>query len=91
MTAHTKKNSGFAAEVLEGAEEAVDIARGHRKSPRVTRRSMARMRTTIDAAPGYDAEAVRRIRDALGMSQSVFAAGLNVSEATVRARSLQAA
>jgi putative transcriptional regulator len=80
----SRKAPTYGARLIQGANEAVAIARG-RKSPRVTQRALSARTGEVSEPPVYNAAKVKRIRKKLNMSQTVFARTLNASDATVRA------
>jgi len=85
-----KKNSerSFADLLLQGAREAAAYARGDESVARrssVTRRPLTARDVDLDPPPSPSPDKIRRIRDHLDLSQSVFGDLLNVSASTVRA------
>ena len=71
--------------LIEAAKEALAHKRGKTADARVTQRKITARWATVAAPPIYDPAAIRRLRDRLGMSQTVFADLLSVSPAAVRA------
>ena len=82
MTTERKKTS-FGQKLIESAKEAVDIERGTKEAARVTKYTAVEAK--VEAPPRYVADRIREIRDQMALSQSTFAAALNVSSETVRA------
>ena len=70
--------------LIEGLTEAVAIARGRRHPARTRRVAITARDVTVSPPPPRGAGRIRAIRQRLRVSQSVFAAALNVSAATVR-------
>jgi DNA-binding transcriptional regulator YiaG len=71
------------ARLIESVRQGLAIDSGTARPAREYLLLSAR-RTTVAEPPTYDAWRVRRVRRAVGVSQSVFAALLNVSGGTVR-------
>ena len=74
-------------EAIENIERSIALAleldrRLHHRTPPPPRTAR---RVVVDRPPQYDATRVRAIRERANVSQSVFAAALNVSPATVKA------
>ncbi len=79
-------NERSVAELLiEALEEAVEIKEGRRAAVRVTRVPLSAAVAVVLPPPRYSPARIRRVRDALLMSQAVFANVLNVSSSTVAA------
>jgi putative transcriptional regulator len=78
-----KAGSTRSQRLIESAREAVEIQHGRREPARLTRYTASQ--ATVDAPPQYVAGRIRQIRDQMSLSQTVFAAALNVSPETVRA------
>lgn len=70
--------------LIEGLREVAAIERGELTPARVRRYYLTARDVQVGPPPGYDAERVVALRRRLKLSQSVFAAALNVSVATVR-------
>ncbi|MEZ4425422.1 MAG: helix-turn-helix domain-containing protein [Gemmatimonadota bacterium] len=73
----------FGQRLLESAREAARIERGEAEPGRVTRYTVAE--AEVEPPPQYGADRIREIRDQMEVSQSLFAAALNVSPETIRA------
>jgi putative transcriptional regulator len=77
--------------IEQGLREAIAYERGELKQGqgdpplRVTRVPITARGAEVSPPPEYGAERVRAVRTQMGLSQSIFARALNVSEATVRA------
>jgi putative transcriptional regulator len=70
-----------AAALIASAQEALEIARGHRAPARVyTARDVL-----VTAPPSFSAGEIRAIREHMAVSQQVFASLLNISDKTVHA------
>jgi putative transcriptional regulator len=78
-----QKKKTFGHRLLGSAQEAVQIERGEAEPARITRYTAAG--TEVEPPPRYVSERIKEIRDDMALSQSVFAAALNVSPDTVRA------
>jgi putative transcriptional regulator len=78
-----REPASLGQQLIEAAREAVEIERGNREPARITRVTAAD--ATVPPPPPCPADRIRAIRDALALSQPVFAAALNVSAETVRA------
>ncbi|MFG0306781.1 MAG: helix-turn-helix domain-containing protein [Phycisphaerales bacterium JB040] len=81
MTA-TRKNT-LGERLITAAKEAVQIERGATPPARVSKFTVAE--TEVDPPGRYPPEQIKRIRSRMVLSQSVFAAALNVSPETVKA------
>jgi putative transcriptional regulator len=73
----------FGEQLIASMEQAVKIARGELEPGRVTRYTVAR--AEVEPPPTYSAERIKEIRGQMQLSQTVFAATLNVSPDTIRA------
>jgi putative transcriptional regulator len=73
----------FGQRLVESAREAARIERGEAEPGRVTRYTVAE--AEVEPPPQYGAGRIREIRDHMEVSQSIFAAALNVSTETIRA------
>lgn len=80
---NAKRKDTFGQQLLESAREAVAIERGEKEPGRVTRYTAADSK--VEPPPRYVSERIKEIRGQMELSQSVFAATLNVSPETVRA------
>ena len=78
-----KKKDTVGQELIESAREAVAIERGEKTPARITRYTAAE--TKVEPPPRFVSERIKEIRDHMALSQTVFAAALNVSPETVRA------
>jgi DNA-binding transcriptional regulator YiaG len=74
----------FGELLTEGLRQAVAIKQGRTKPARLRRYHVTARDADAVPPPVYDARRVRALRRRLKLSQSVFAAVLNVSPATVR-------
>ena len=79
-----KKAKTYGEFLVEGMEEAVGIARGRSKPAKISRVAITARDVAALPPPKYSAARVRSIRKRMNLSQTVFAAALNVSPATVR-------
>ena len=70
--------------VIEGLQQALEIARGERAPARVHRVALTARDVSVAEPPVYRARRIRSLRERMKLSQSLFAAALNVSLATVR-------
>lgn len=68
--------------LVESMREIVEIEAGRARAP--MRRFRSLPETSVTPPPRYNASRVQKLREALGLSQPVFAKALNVSVATVR-------
>ncbi|MDP2956163.1 MAG: helix-turn-helix domain-containing protein [Longimicrobiales bacterium] len=83
-----KKEATFAELLLQGAREAAAHASGDGdmvRRAKVTRRPLTARHLHLRRPDQPSAERIRKIRDNLDLSQSVFSDLLNVSKSTVRA------
>lgn len=71
--------------LIQSLQEALAIARGEKEPVRVNSYPLSARRARVPPPPGYGGEDVRRIREGLGLSQSVFGQLLNASVNTVKA------
>lgn len=78
-----KKKETLGQRLIGSAREALQIERGETEPARITRYTAAG--TEVEPPPRYVSERIKEIRDDMALSQSVFAAALNVSPETVRA------
>lgn len=70
--------------LIEGLQEALEVRRGNAQPARRVRRISARD-AVVQPPRQYEGEGIQRIRERLGLSQSVFAQVLNASPETVKA------
>ncbi|HVG43339.1 MAG TPA: helix-turn-helix domain-containing protein [Longimicrobium sp.] len=78
-------DANFGELLVQSLEEALAIERGEAEAPRRVRRVATVRDAKVQPPRGYDARAVQRIRERLGLSQAVFARVLNSSPETVKA------
>jgi putative transcriptional regulator len=78
-------SENYADLLIEGLREAVAIEEGRAKPARVRRRKVTTRQARVLPPPPYSKQRIARVREALGVSQPVFADLLNVSSSTVRA------
>lgn len=78
------KKKSIGSQLIEAMQEAVAIERGAAKPARTRRVATARS-SMVDKVPLYTSEKIVRVREAMDVSQPVFADVLNVSPNTVRA------
>ena len=71
--------------MIQGAQEALAHKRGELKTARATRSKVTVRRVVVTPPPDYDSIDVQRVREGLGLSQTVFASLLGASASTVRA------
>ena len=79
----TTRKGTLGQQLIAAAQEAVEIERGATPPARVTKYTAAG--TKVDPPRRYRSERIKRIRGRMELSQSVFAAALNVSPETVKA------
>lgn len=77
-------DQNFGDLLIEGLKEAVEVRRGNAQPARRVRRLSARD-AVVHPPRQYEGPGVQRIRERLGLSQSVFAQVLNASPETVKA------
>lgn len=77
-----KGSQNLAALLVESMAEAVAIEQGSLRAAHRHRRTLRE--ATVAPPPSYGSSRVRRLREALGLSQPVFAKALNVSVGTIR-------
>jgi len=80
-----REEQDFGEMLIQGMREALAISRGELEPARVSRRALSAREAEAPPPTEYDAAAVRRIRERMGLSQPVFAQMLNVSVDTVKA------
>ncbi|HEX5727164.1 MAG TPA: helix-turn-helix domain-containing protein [Longimicrobiaceae bacterium] len=78
----TKENFGDL--LIQGLEEVLAIRRGEKEPARTVVRTTVR-EVVVEPPRSYRAEAIRQIRERMGLSQAVFAKVLNSSAETVKA------
>lgn len=71
--------------LLQGLREVHDIVRGDLEPARRVRRMKTSRETVVTPPRKYEGEGIQRIRERMGLSQSVFAQVLNASPDTVKA------
>jgi putative transcriptional regulator len=81
----TRRVTEYGRLLIQGLEEALRVTRRERKPARVRRYYLSLRDVGAKPPPAYDASRIKALRRRLKLSQSVFAAMLNVSSATVRA------
>ena len=79
-----KKTKTYGELLVEGMDESVGIARGRSRPAKISRVAVTARDVAALPPPQYSAARIRSIRKRLDLSQTVFAAALNVSPATVR-------
>jgi putative transcriptional regulator len=84
MTASSKGQS-FGQRLIDAANEALAYKRGELPHVRVTRAKVTARSVDVVAPPVYDQADIRRVRERLGVSQTVFAELIGASASTVRA------
>lgn len=80
-----KREKSVGELMIEGAREALAHKRGELKMVRATRSKVTVRRVDVSPPPDYRGDDVQRVREALGLSQAVFASLLGASASTVRA------
>lgn len=78
-------DQNFGELLIEGLQEAVSVRRGEREPARRERRPMTARDAVVEPPRQYGGPETQRIREGLGLSQSVFARVLNASPETVKA------
>jgi putative transcriptional regulator len=78
-------NDNFAERLLRSAQQAAEIKQGRATPSRTSRHKLTSREVVVRQPPRYDAMRIRRIREELGVSQTVFANMLGVQPPTVRA------
>lgn len=81
----TKSKTSLGSLMIQGAREAVAHKRGELPAARVTRAKVTVRRTEVVPPPEYRERDIQRLRERLGLSQTVFANLLGASTSTVRA------
>ena len=81
----TRTGRRIGPELVRGAREALRHKRGALPEASVTRALVTVRGTEVDPPPEFASEDVRRIREELALSQSVFAQLIGASVASVRA------
>lgn len=77
-------DQNFGDLLIEGLHEALEVRRGNAQPARRVRRLSARD-TVVQPPRSYEGAGVQRVRERLGLSQSVFAQVLNASPETIKA------
>ena len=77
-------DQNFGDLLIEGLTEALEVRRGNAQPARRVRRLSARD-AVVQPPRSYEGPGIQRIRERLGLSQSVFAQVLNASAETVKA------
>jgi putative transcriptional regulator len=78
-------NDSFAERLLRSARQAAEIKQGSATAARTSRHKLTSREVVVREPPRYDATRIRRLREELGVSQTVFANMLGVQPPTVRA------
>lgn len=78
-------NENFGDLLIQGMQEAVAVRRGTAQPARRVRRAMTAREAIVQPPRRYQGPETQRIREALGLSQAVFARVLNASAETVKA------
>ena len=78
-------DQNFGDLLIEGLQEAVAVRRGEREPAARVRRPMTAREAVVQPPRQYQGPETQRIREQLGLSQSVFARVLNASAETVKA------
>lgn len=78
-------DQNFGDLLIEGLQEAVDVRRGRREPARRVQRPTTARDAVVQPPRRYLGPETQRIREQLGLSQSVFARVLNASAETVKA------
>ena len=81
----SKKDTSIGKLMIQGAREAVAHKRGRLQGARVTQAKVTVRRVDIVPPPEYGERDIQRVRERLGLSQTVFANLLGASVSTVRA------
>lgn len=81
----TVTDQNFGDLLIEGLQEAVAVRRGEQAPAARVRRPMTARETIVQPPRRYAGPETQRIREQLGLSQSVFARVLNASAETVKA------
>lgn len=76
---------GYGKRLIASLEQAVAIERGQATAAAVRTYVITARTMSAKPAPSYRPKEVKKIRNAVNLSQAVFAATLNVSPETVRA------
>ena len=79
------KTDSYAELLTDALREAIAIKEGKAEPARVSRVRISAAHARVPPPPEYDPRRIREIRGSLSVSQSVFAAMLNVSSSTVSA------
>lgn len=85
MGREKRKESTLGELMIEGAREALAHKRGGLTAARRTRGKVTARRVDVVPPPEFGQEDVQRVRERLGLSQTVFADLIGASASTVRA------
>jgi putative transcriptional regulator len=80
-----KKEPRIGQLMIQGAREALAHKRGELSAARVTRAKVTVRKVEVVPPPPYGERDVQRVREQMGLSQTVFANLLGASASTVRA------
>lgn len=80
-----KKKASIGQLMIKGAREALAHKRGRLSGARVTQAKVTIRKVDVVPPPQYGERDVQRVRERLGLSQTVFADLLGASTSTVRA------
>lgn len=72
-----KKENAYFNSIMEGLNEALEVSKGNHTA--------RRRKVTISPVPEYKADKIKEIREALNLSQMVFAEAVGVSVKTIEA------
>ena len=78
-------DQNFGDLLIEGLQEAVAVRRGKQEPARRVQRPMTARDAVVQPPRQYQGPETQRIREQLGLSQSVFARVLNASAETIKA------
>lgn len=78
-------SENFGDLLIQGMQEAVAVRRGTAQPAHRVRRAMTAREAIVQPPRQYQGPETQRIREALGLSQAVFARVLNASAETVKA------
>ncbi len=81
----SRKDTGIGGLMIQGAREALSHKRGELGGARVTRAKVTVRRVDVVPPPKYREHDIQRVRERLGLSQTIFASLLGASVSTVRA------
>lgn len=83
--AKRQEESSLGELMIQGAREALEHKQGRLAGVRVTRAKVTARRVDVVPPPEFGQEDVQRVRERLGLSQTVFADLIGASASTVRA------